>query len=493
LADADKKQGIYIMVDVVANHMGQGAIADNRPSPLNQQSSYHSDCAINYDNQTSVENCEIASLPDVNTQSSEIRTLYQTWIKWLVTEYSFDGVRIDTVKHVEKDFWKPFSDAAGVYSIGEVFDGNPQYLAGYANTMPGLLNYAIYYPMNRFYQQAGGSAQEIVDMHTTISNTFPDPSALGTFLDNHDNPRWLSQKNDVSLLKNALAYVMLARGIPIVYYGTEQGYAGGADPANREDLWRSNFNTGSDLYVALSKMGAARKSAGGLAGNDHVHLYVASNAYAWSRAGGNLIVLTTNTGKGTSGNYCFNAQKNNGAWTNVLGSGTVTSDGSGNICLNVSDGNPVVLVAGASASATASATKDAITSKTTLATTVVQSSASKTTLTTIVATSACPSAVSVTFNEKIVTSYGETIKLAGNTAQLGNWDASKALVLSASGYTAANPVWSITVKVPAGSSIEYKFVKVSGSGTVSWESDPNRAYAVPGCQASATVGSSWKK
>jgi hypothetical protein len=85
------------MVDVVANHMGQAAISDNRPEPLNQQSSYHSDCAIDYSNQSSVENCELANLPDVDTQDPNIRSLYQTWIKWLVNEYSFDGVRIDTV------------------------------------------------------------------------------------------------------------------------------------------------------------------------------------------------------------------------------------------------------------------------------------------------------------------------------------------------------------------------------------------------------------
>ena len=169
------------MVDVVANHMGQASISDHRPEPLNQDSSYHKDCDIDYSNQTSVENCRIAGLPDVDTQSPTVRTLYQDWVKWLVKEYSFDGVRIDTVKHVEKEFWPGFSAAAGVYCIGEVFDGGPDYLAGYANTMPGLLNYAIYYPMNRFFQQKG-SSQDLVDMHNTISSKFPDPAALGKSL-----------------------------------------------------------------------------------------------------------------------------------------------------------------------------------------------------------------------------------------------------------------------------------------------------------------------
>ncbi|KAK7432932.1 hypothetical protein QQZ08_000403 [Neonectria magnoliae] len=342
LVSSAHDKGIYVMVDVVVNHMGS-PISDNRPEPLQQDSSYHSSCDIDYSSQSSIEQCRIAGLPDINTQSSEIRTLFQNWISWLVDEFSFDGVRIDTVKHVEKDFWPGFVSAAGVYTIGEVFDGNPSYLSGYANLMPGLLNYAIYYPLNRFYQQTG-SSQDLVDVHNDVSSAFPDPAALGTFFDNHDNARFLNQKNDVSLLKNALAYVILARGIPIVYYGTEQSYGGGTDPANREDLWRSGFNTNANVYQAISRLSEARSAAGGLGGNDHVHLYVADTAYAWSRAGGDLIVLTTNSGSGSSRQYCFNTRRNNGSWENTFGGGSYSSDGSGNICVNVSNGEPVVLV-----------------------------------------------------------------------------------------------------------------------------------------------------
>ncbi|KAL2795541.1 glycoside hydrolase superfamily [Aspergillus keveii] len=344
LVSAAHEKGMYVMADVVANHMGS-PISDNKPEPLNSDSAYHSDCTIDYSSQSSIETCRIASdLPDVNTGSTEIRELFNTWIKWLVTEYEFDGLRIDTVKHVEKDFWADFTAAAGVYTIGEVWDGGPEYLAGYADSMDGLLNYAIYYPMNRFYQQTG-SSQEIVDMHDQISSLFPDPSALGTFLDNHDNARWLSTKNDQTLLKNALAYVILARGIPIVYYGTEQGYAGGNDPANREDLWRSSFSTDADLYQAISRLSAARSAVGGLADDDHVHLYVADTAYAWSRAGGDLIVLTTNAGSGSGAEHCFNSQKPGGSWTDTFGDGTYTADSNGQVCVTVSNGNPAVLVA----------------------------------------------------------------------------------------------------------------------------------------------------
>jgi alpha-amylase len=455
------------MVDVVANHMGQGAISDNRPAPLNQASSYHPDCDINYDNQTSIEQCRIARLPDLNTQSSDVRSVLNTWVKWLVNEYQFDGVRIDTVKHVQQDFWPDFASAAGVYSIGEAWDGNPAYLAQYAKLMPGLLNYATYYPMNRFYQQTG-SAQDLVDMMNTVSNTFPDPTAIGTFLDNHDNPRWLNVKNDQTLLKNALAFVVLSRGIPILYYGTEQAYGGGTDPANREDLWRSSFNTNADIYQAIKKLTAARKSAGGLAGNDHTHVYVSSNAYAWSRAGGNLVVLTTNAGSSSNAQHCFNSQKANGRWTDVFSgsSNVISSDGNGQVCVTVNNGNPIVLVATLTSGGTP---------------TTLRTSAARPTST------ACPTSVSVTFTQRVTTVPGETIKIVGNTAQLGSWNPSNAPSLSASQYTSSNPVWTIILPMAANSAVQYKFVKVSSGGGATWENDPNRSYTVPACQASASV------
>lgn len=332
------------MVDVVANHMGPGAFGDFAPEPLDEEGSYHSDCEIDYTDQTSIEVCRIAGLPDLATQKPEIRELLMDWITWLVGEFQFDGVRIDTVKHVEKDFWPGFVAAAGVYTIGEVWDPDLDYLAEYAQLMDGLLDYGIYYQMNEFYQ-ATGSSQALVNAHDAISNKFPDPAALGTFLDNHDNARWLSQHNDVTRLKNALAYVILSRGIPIVYYGTEQGYAGGNDPANREDLWRSGYNTDADLYQAISRLSGARSAAGGLAGDDHVHILVEDGAYAWSRAGGDLIVLTTNRGAGFGAEYCFNSQRPGESWVDAFGTGntTYTSNGDGTLCVSVTDGLPVVL------------------------------------------------------------------------------------------------------------------------------------------------------
>ena len=79
---------------------------------------------------------------------------------------------------------------------------------------------------------------------------------------------------------------------------------------------------------------------------------------------------------------------------------------------------------------------------------------------------------------------------AGDVAALGNWNPGDAVALSASQYTSNSPLWSGAVGLTPESVIEYKFILVDSSGTVTWEADPNHTYTVP-C-AAATVSSTWQ-
>ncbi|KAI0407411.1 starch binding domain protein [Xylaria palmicola] len=104
------------------------------------------------------------------------------------------------------------------------------------------------------------------------------------------------------------------------------------------------------------------------------------------------------------------------------------------------------------------------------------------------------SSVAVTFNQAATTTYGQTIKVVGSIPALGSWDVASAPAMSASRYTSANPLWTYTIKVAPGTSFEYKFVNVAASGAVTWESDPNRAYAIPTgiCESTVNVASTWR-
>jgi alpha-amylase len=116
---------------------------------------------------------------------------------------------------------------------------------------------------------------------------------LGVFVDNHDNPRFLyNYPNNKVGLKQALVFSLTSRGIPFVYYGDEQYYAGGPDPACRESLWQ-DFNTSSDVYQMLKKVNAQRKKSA-IWNSAYVERYVDDTFFAFSK--GEFLVALTNSG-----------------------------------------------------------------------------------------------------------------------------------------------------------------------------------------------------
>lgn len=110
-------------------------------------------------------------------------------------------------------------------------------------------------------------------------------------------------------------------------------------------------------------------------------------------------------------------------------------------------------------------------------------------------TSACATAtnIAVTFSVLKTTTYGDTVKVVGSVSALGSWAPASAIALSASAYTAANPVWSGTVTLAAGQTVSYKYIVVSSSGAVTWESDPNRSLTISAsCSGKLTESDTWR-
>jgi laccase len=102
--------------------------------------------------------------------------------------------------------------------------------------------------------------------------------------------------------------------------------------------------------------------------------------------------------------------------------------------------------------------------------------------------------VSVSFHELRSTAWGESISVVGSIPQLGDWDPTRAIFLSASSqYSNDNPLWSTTVNMPPGTSFQYKYILFDINGNVVWEQDPNHSYTVPtSCSAPATQSDVWQ-
>lgn len=281
---------IWVMVDVVANHVGPVGTDFGRISPFNQASHYHSECEIrDWNNQWQVENCRLCGLPDLDQSNSYVRNYLKSWIKNHVSKYGFDGIRIDTVPEVEKGFWSEFSSSAGVFSIGEVLNGNDGYVGAYQRNVDSLLNYGMYFTIKDVFGQ-GKSMKEISGRWDSNLRSFTDVDALGLFVDNHDNPRFLNQQRDWRLFKSALLFSLTARGIPFFYYGSEQGFSGGNDPANRETLWTS-FNRNHEIYKFVQTINKARKAQGANTAGFN-EKWADDNIYAFTR--GRFLVALTN-------------------------------------------------------------------------------------------------------------------------------------------------------------------------------------------------------
>ena len=88
----------------------------------------------------------------------------------------------------------------------------------------------------------------------------------------------------------ALMFALTAQGIPFYYYGSEQAYAGGNDPGNRESLWQ-DMDTSAHLYQMTAKVNNARKQTESYK-HPFEEKYVLDNLYAFQR--GDMFVALTN-------------------------------------------------------------------------------------------------------------------------------------------------------------------------------------------------------
>ncbi|KAH9822861.1 glycoside hydrolase family 13 protein [Teratosphaeria destructans] len=159
-------------------------------NPFNSAEYYHSYCAIDYSNSTSEQQCwmgdEVVSLPDLRTEDSDVQDGFNSWISELVSNYSIDGIRIDSAMQVSTDFFPSFVSSAGVYAVGEVLNGDPTTLCPYQDVMSGMLNYAAYYWIQRGFESTSGSLTDLANGLGWMISVCKDVTLLGNFMENRE-------------------------------------------------------------------------------------------------------------------------------------------------------------------------------------------------------------------------------------------------------------------------------------------------------------------
>ena len=295
LVNALHSRNMWMMVDVVANHVGPigtNLAGVGQINPFNQASYYHPFCNINWNDQWSVQNCWLADLPDLNQSVQYVSDGLLAWVSSIIKKYNIDGLRIDTCPEVPMSFWAQYSKAAGVYTVCEVFDGSIQTNAGYQGSVDATLNYPLYYLLQDLFKNGANMSDKSRAFMSQAKSAFKNMNVEGNFVDNHDNARFLYQYNKINRFQNAIAWSMTWPGIPILYYGDEQAYAGGNDPNNREILWPNIGNTNSQMYTFVSSVVKYRKN-NQIWNYNWVERYAANNFYCYSR--GKAMMAFSNT------------------------------------------------------------------------------------------------------------------------------------------------------------------------------------------------------
>jgi glycosidase len=556
LVTAAHAAGIKVIIDFAPNHTTQdnagefGAFYDNGTLVGNYTNDtngyFHHNGNISgtgWDDRYQVEYYTLFDLADLNQENATVDS-YLKSAAALFQQHGVDGFRIDAIKHVNWG-WE-YSFANSIYTNGDSFlfgewfqnsTSDPLYHDSYKFANKSGIS-MLDFPLNAAIRNVFGSNTNFSDIDNVISAegaNFTWKEDLVTFIDNHDMARFLSLNNNQTRLHQALAFILTARGIPCIYYGTEQylhnDTGGGTDPYNRPMM--NAFLTNTTAYTLTSRLSTLRRNNLAVGYGSHQERWINNDVYVYERKFyGNVVLVAINKGASAANITGLNTSLPAGAYNDYL-TGLLSG-----VNINVTSGtggnNPVaafslpagsvavwqvteagglpqvgsvgptaaqpgvkVVIGGKNFGATQGTVKFGTTtatvnswSATQVVATVpaVANGSYQVTVTnsasqvsngiqfTVLTAKLIP--VTFTVFNASPTQVGDYIFLTGNTVELSNWsttwDGAVGPMLAPS-----YPNWFLTASVPAGQTIQFKFIKIAAGGAVTWEAGANHTYTVP--------------
>jgi len=240
------------------------------PAWLNDKKYYHNQGETTYQGENSIYG-DFSGLDDIDTDSPEVVKGMKDIFKNVISEFKPDGFRIDTVKHVNMEFWAEFAPALVTHAkeigipeffmFGEVYSGDSKELSSFTTKgkMQSVLDFSMQFALQDtlIKQQGTNKLAELFERDHFYNDSDSNANQLLNFTGNHDMGRFAGMlkqsKHDYSkkemsqrtLLAHAMTYFM--RGVPIVYYGDEQGFVGdGGDKDSRQDMMPSKVDSYND-------------------------------------------------------------------------------------------------------------------------------------------------------------------------------------------------------------------------------------------------------
>ena len=265
LIDAAHSKGLKIIQDAIYNHVGINHwILKDMPMKewLNQwktytNTSYRDEPVVDvlHGNKSDFDVMQngwfVPFLPDLNQKNPFVANYLIQHALWTVENFGVDGWRIDTYQYNDLPFMNRCNDAlsneygnmfiTGENSVNNIYSQayhvknniNLPFKANLPSANDFVLEGAILEGLNQNFDWGKGFNK----VYSVLSNDalYQNPYLNMTFLDNHDHDRFFSiVGEDMNKYKLGVGFLLTTRGVPQLYYGTENLTKNFKNPSDAE-------------------------------------------------------------------------------------------------------------------------------------------------------------------------------------------------------------------------------------------------------------------
>ncbi|MEG4425158.1 MULTISPECIES: alpha-amylase family glycosyl hydrolase [unclassified Microcoleus] len=297
------QRNMKLVLDIVCNHSNpdfsgkKGELYDDgvKIADFNDDEDdwyHHYGEVTNWEDEWQVQNCELSGLATFNENNIAYRNYIKSAIKqWL--DRGVDALRVDTVKHMPIWFWQEFNadiltHRPDVFIFGEWIYSDPRNdrSVEFANESGmTILDFGLCVAIREVLGKGAGAGFKLVQDVLNLDHRYYGATELITFIDNHDMPRFQSLNPDPEMLHLAICLIMTTRGIPCIYYGTEQylhdDTDGGNDPYNRPMM--EKWDNDAPIYRDVRLLSGLRRLNPAISMGSQWQKYLTPDVYCYVR------------------------------------------------------------------------------------------------------------------------------------------------------------------------------------------------------------------
>ncbi|WP_448129723.1 alpha-amylase family glycosyl hydrolase [Stenotrophomonas rhizophila] len=250
-------------------------IADHQNLPPQQLDPVHNPLHAFYNNigpvdgkNGSIFDGNLAELSDFNEHNPAVMDyLVGAYLQW--TAQGVDALRIDTIGWLPHPWWHAFvnrirAEHPGMFMFGEAFDYDASKIAEHtwpANANVSVLDFPLRGALSSVFGKEKKGFETLAEPLHLLDGPYANPYELMSFYDNHDMARL--DASDAGFI-DAHNWLFTARGIPVIYYGSETGFmrSRAEHAGNRAYFGQERVNDApkSPIFAPLQRIARLREA-----------------------------------------------------------------------------------------------------------------------------------------------------------------------------------------------------------------------------------------